>query len=170
MDLIQLWVTQNWEHRMPEALIDTPAKLLFDYFSIGRHSLSLCDFASPDKNLCTWEINACKNLGVLTPSAHMILQRVDKEGCNDASKVVSGSMPRCHLFLKKPVITEVLTSGRKAIWSVCRSLEKQILFLADLTDLKNQSPKSGDLRTTTGYFTSMASRGFWITSLVKFRS
>lgn len=75
-------------------------------------------------------------------------------------QVVSGSMPWCHLFLKKLAINKVSTSGRKAIWSVCRSLEKQIWFLADLTDLKDQSPKSGDLTSTTRYFTSMASRGF----------
>lgn len=36
---------------MPEALIDTPVKLLFDYCSIDSHSLCPCDFANPDKNL-----------------------------------------------------------------------------------------------------------------------
>lgn len=36
---------------MPEALIDTPAKLLFDYRGIDSHSLCPCDFADPRKNL-----------------------------------------------------------------------------------------------------------------------
>jgi len=36
---------------MPEVLTDTPAKLLFDYYSTDSHSLCPCDFANPDKDL-----------------------------------------------------------------------------------------------------------------------